>query len=1310
MKTHSPTSQDQPRLLIADDDPGSILLLGRVLAGIGEIYFSTSGENTLSSISQIRPDLVLLDAEMPGMNGYEVCAAIKQDESFRHIPVIFVTASTDIDSETRGLRAGAVDFITKPLNPPIVRARIRAHLSLKRRNDERERRVVNIYRALSATNDAILRLHSSFELFPLVCRIAVDHGGMMHAWIGVPGFDGRFASVAEYGRLSGSPYRINVLSKTGNQIDDAPGNVTYKEGRPVVVNDVLNSSALFLWREASLHAGVRSLATCPVQRGGNPYAVLAVYSDQIDAFDDETVQLLYKMAANISFALDNFDREACRHEGLIALQQSEERFRTLFENAGDGIFIADHAGHYIDVNRCGIEMLGYERDELIELSVTDVVDRHERIRVPEAISALRSGKSYLSEWQFVRKDGSTFPGEMNAQFFSGKGLIGILRDVSERREAEERERRLMNIYRTLSATNEAIVHLESEAALLPLVCEIAVECGGLLTAWVGIPGIDHRFIPVASYGKAKDFVNEVIIMSTPDRCEGRGPAGIVFREGGSMVAHDFRHNELTEPWQDAADIYGIQAASTFSIKRGGKPYGIWMVYSDRVDAFDEEIVQLLEEMAANISFALDNIDREARRREAEKALRESEARFRLVADEAPFPMLVHAEDGKVLRINRAWLETTGFGMDDIPTIQEWAEKACQGDADRIRNYFGRKFDVSRQAKGEEYVIRCKNGSERILQFSSSSLGKLADGRRTVISMAIDVTESRKAEEELRLAAMVYQDSSEGMMIMDSAGRIVAVNPAFEKMTGYNSIDIIGKDAQIFKSDEPGDEANRIITEALRSTGYWQGELWSRRKNGELFAARITINTTFQADSSIQRRVLLFSDITAKKQSEEMLWRQANFDALTGLPNRNLFRDHLSQELRKAKRTSAPLALMFLDLDGFKYVNDTLGHDMGDVLLKAAADRLNSCIRESDAVARLGGDEFTVILSELQDTGSVERVAGAILSKLATPFCLGDEIVYVSASIGITLYPEDGTEIEDLLKNADQAMYAAKQEGRNRYHYFTSSMQEAAQMRMRLVNDLRVALDGNQFEVVYQPIVELSSGIIHKAEALIRWQHPTRGLINPLEFIPLAEDTGMIIAFGNWVFHEAAKQAAKWRELHHPAFQVSVNISPVQFRNEGIDSSIWFEHLRALGLPAQGVVVEITEGLLLEATSRVKDQLLAFRDAGIEVALDDFGVGYSSLSYLKKFDIDYLKIDQSFVRNLAEGSDDMALCEAIIVMAHKLGLKVIAEGVETIEQKRLLANAECDYAQGYFFTEPVQADCFEKLLRSDPFAYQELLKM
>lgn len=451
-----------------------------------------------------------------------------------------------------------------------------------------------------------------------------------------------------------------------------------------------------------------------------------------------------------------------------------------------------------------------------------------------------------------------------------------------------------------------------------------------------------------------------------------------------------------------------------------------------------------------------------------------------------------------------------------------------------------------------------------------------------------------------------------------------------------------------------------------------------------------------ADGKPLRMIGTHIDISERKHSEAQVFRLAHYDSTTDLPNRVLFHDRIEQDIKKANRSGQKVTLMFLDLDRFKEVNDTLGHHIGDLLLKQVSQRLLNCVRIVDTVARFGGDEFTIILNNLNDVSSIERVAQDILNKLAEPFQLGNENVYITTSIGITVYPEDAVDVDALLKNADQAMYTAKEQGRNRYYYFTASMQKIAQERMHMTNDLRVALTNAQFVVYYQPIVELATGLIHKAEALIRWNHPVRGLVSPAEFIPIAEDTGLITEIGNYVFGQAAQQVLKWRK-HQPNFQISVNKSPVQFKNEKHFHQNWLDQLTSLGLPGDSMVIEITEGLLLDTASPISKQLESFRETGIQVAIDDFGTGYSSLSYLKKFEIDYVKIDQSFVHNIKHGANEMVLCEAIIVMAHKLGIKVIAEGVETTEQRDLLLSAGCDYAQGYLFSRPVMADDFEKYL-------------
>lgn len=444
----------------------------------------------------------------------------------------------------------------------------------------------------------------------------------------------------------------------------------------------------------------------------------------------------------------------------------------------------------------------------------------------------------------------------------------------------------------------------------------------------------------------------------------------------------------------------------------------------------------------------------------------------------------------------------------------------------------------------------------------------------------------------------------------------------------------------------------------------------------------------------------YLDINERKQAEETIQRQANYDPLTQLPNRRLFLDRLEQGIIKVRRTDESMALFLVDLDQFKEVNDTLGHDVGDILLQEAARRIRGCMRDGDTVARLGGDEFTVILTELSGRSHVEDIAQKVIDKLAEPFLLGNEVTYISASIGITLYPTDASDIDTLMKHADQAMYAAKKQGRNRFSHFTPSLQEAAQGRLKLSKDLREAIAGKQFSMHFQPIIDLASGRLHKAEALLRWQHPVRGEVNPNEFISLAEETGLIHEIGDWVFKESARWATKWGTQFGQDFRVSINMSPAQFRTEGrVDAKGWMSHFRELGFSGENLIIEITEGLLLNAQADVFDKLFLLRDAGIQIAIDDFGTGYSTLSYLKQFPIDYLKIDRSFVRDLETDPNDMALSKAIIVMAHELGLKVVAEGVETEGQRSLLSAAGCDFVQGYLYAKALPPEQFEALLRN-----------
>lgn len=566
----------------------------------------------------------------------------------------------------------------------------------------------------------------------------------------------------------------------------------------------------------------------------------------------------------------------------------------------------------------------------------------------------------------------------------------------------------------------------------------------------------------------------------------------------------------------------------------------------------------------------------------------------------------------------------------------------------------------------------------------------------VLGIYQDITEQKQANDSMRLATAIYQFGNEAIMVTDENNLIMAVNPAFTRITGYELADVIGKDPRIFQSGRHRKAFYQKMWQKLLSEDHWQGEIWDMHKNGSIQAKWLNISVIRQSNERIYCYVAQFSDITEKKKLDELYLAQANYDELTRLPNRNLFKYQLNKEIRKSRRNGSLLSLLFLDLDHFKDINDTLGHAIGDKLLKEVSLRITKCVRETDTVARLGGDEFAVILPDV-NRSRIEMIAQNIINVLNRPFILDQNQVeqYISTSIGIVLYPQDGADIESLMKHADQAMYKAKLEGRGRFCYFTRSMQYEAFEKMILTHHLRNALVNNELEVYYQPILDLFCKRIIKAEALLRWKHPERGMIEPSIFIPLAEESGLIQEIGEWVFQQVCSDIKQWQNVFGYLIQVSVNVSPIQFKY--FSNHSWSASLAQLALPGNSINVEITEGLLLKDASNVKDRLLEYRNAGIEVSIDDFGTGFSSLSYLKKFDIDYLKIDRSFISNLISNETDRALVEAIIVMAHKLDINTIAEGVETMEQQDLLIQFGCDYAQGFYYSEAISMEEFEKLL-------------
>jgi diguanylate cyclase (GGDEF)-like protein/PAS domain S-box-containing protein len=547
-----------------------------------------------------------------------------------------------------------------------------------------------------------------------------------------------------------------------------------------------------------------------------------------------------------------------------------------------------------------------------------------------------------------------------------------------------------------------------------------------------------------------------------------------------------------------------------------------------------------------------------------------------------------------------------------------------------------------------------------------------------------------------LALAVYNHSSQGIFVADKNNKIISVNPAFTYITGYREAEVIGADPRIFSSGRHDAEFYRKLWSSIHDTGIWQGEIWNKKKSGQIFPVQLSISTLRDQNGEMEYRMAMFSDITEKKALDEKLLEQANIDPLTRLYNRRMFNIALQQALEKSERNGRQLALLFIDLDYFKVVNDSMGHDFGDQLLQEAARRISEHIRKSDTIARIGGDEFTVILSDLDEISSTEKVATDIIEALSEPFQLQDKSAYISASIGISTYPADAGDVTHLMIQADQAMYRAKAAGRSCYRYFTPSMQREARKRQELISSLHKAVTNQEFQLFYQPILDFNTSRIMKAETLLRWNHPAQGVVVPLEFISVAEKTALINTIGRWVVRNTVLQAKEWRGKLGDDFQVSINISPAQFKATDFISDI-LQPIADSGVPGGNIMIEITESLMLDQTIELLDHLAVSKQLGLQVALDDFGTGFSSLSHIRNLDIDYIKIDKSFIQNLISDPDDRIVCEAIIVMAHKLNIKVIAEGIETDEQYRLLADMGCDYGQGYLISRPLDAQGFERLL-------------
>ncbi len=939
-------------------------------------------------------------------------------------------------------------------------------------------------------------------------------------------------------------------------------------------------------------------------------------------------------------------------------------------------------------------LLGYSRDELRQMSWDELTHPQDRPANLALYAQVLKGETdgYRLDKRFLHKDGQErfVTVDLRAQRHADgrvKFLVAMIEDISERKRTEEALRRQQALYNTLSHTNQTIVWTTDRDTLFANVCRIAVQHGGFRFAWIGLfDEGQHRLEPVERFGDDAGYLALY---------PGRLPADPQQALARHQICNDLQQESVRTAWQPVALAAGIRAWGAFPIRQQGQVVGTLNLYSDKAAFFTSDVLDTLDEMAMDVSFALDNLARESERLRVAAALQESQALFQALATVSPVGIFRADHEGHCRYINARGAEMAGLGSaadahacwlhsiheDDRPLIAESWPRAVQAGAT-----FRQEFRFQ-HADGTLIWVMGLANPERDEQ------GRVIG----YVGTLTDITSMHDNEVRLSQAAAVFENTHEGIMVTDAEQRILMVNQAFSDHLGYSDEEVLGQTPALFNSGRQDAAFYQQLNDSLAQDGHWRGEIWNRCRSGELLPQLLSISTIRDAAGRVLHYVCVYSDISKIKATEAKLEYLAKHDPLTQLPNRSLLNERLEQALAQARQHQQRVALLILDLDRFKDINDSFGHAVGDRVLQQVGERIAERLPAQCTLSRLGGDEFTLVQEGNPSLADAERLATAIIERLQQPLQLPNgRVVVIGASVGISLYPEHGSRPDTLLQQADTAMYRAKADGKGRFRCFCNEMTRGAQERLALEADLRQALEQQQFSLHYQPQMDIASGRLVGAEALLRWHHPERGMVPPDRFIPIAEESGLINPIGEWVLNEACRQGRRWLDAGLAPLTLAVNLSSRQLRHGDIAATV-AAILAETGYPARLLELELTESALIESPEETVATLERLREQGVRVAIDDFGTGYSSLAYLKRFPLDVLKIDKRFVDDIPHSRDDMEIAAAIVAMAHSLRLKVMAEGVETESQLAFLQDRGCDGYQGYLKSKPLPANAFSDLL-------------
>ncbi len=987
------------------------------------------------------------------------------------------------------------------------------------------------------------------------------------------------------------------------------------------------------------------------------------------------------------------------------LRNSEGKYRSLFESGAYSKMIFDSKTfQFEEVNPSALKLLGYSKEEYLKLGFWDIASEKVKTRLEfKKLFKVKSDKYHLPLLYLKKKDGTIFPADFYASCFDSKGqtkTIGAVRDITDQvkadqaiRDSEKRLRKLNNVL--LEMANLDMRDCESVQKMIMKTTEASARALGIQQASIWLFNEEKTSLHLSQmYHQDKKDRSEELELKT-DTYPIYFDALNHYR---TIAAHDAPNDPRTKEFaSNYLSTYNISSMLDAVIRSGNQIKGVLCcehVGEKRHWALEEQ--NFASSMADLVALSMETCERN-------KAVKEKSQFLRILEASLNEIYIFHVDTFSIQYVNFGVMSNTGYSKSRIESMT-----FLEIQSELKERKFRRLIKPLVEMKQDKVVFQSghirADGSvypvEIYLQYMDQGIEKV------FVAAVLDITLRKQAEEKLRLASSVFDSTLEAIMITDVSGIIQSVNPAFTAITGFQPEEAYGRTPRILKSGRHDLKFYKSFWKSIIHDHHWQGEIWNRRKNQEIYPSWLNISAIKNDEGKVTRFVSVFSDITKIKQSEEQLNFLAYHDSLTGLPNRLLFQDRLHQAISYADRHNQLVGLIFLDLDRFKLINDTLGHDIGDLVLQEVTERLKCCIRESDTIARLGGDEFTIILPNVRHEKNVSKVAKETLERMAKVFTLEGHELFVSASIGISIYPQDSADQETLIKNADLAMYHAKDQGRNNYQSYNDTMTKTSIHKLKLGTSLRQALKKDEFVLYYQPQIDLSTGQVMAMEVLTYWNHQD-GQIPPGDFIPLTEETSLILPISEWILEKACIQNKAWQDKGLRHVSIAINLSVIQFQQENLLEVI-DTTLEKTGLDPHFLELEITESVLIQKMEKTIFLLEELKKRGVQIAINDFGMGYSSFNYLKRLPIDKLKIDRSFIEHVASDQDEAAITKAIISLGHDMNLQVVAVGLETREQMDFLSQYSCDRAQGYYFSRPLLPDQLIDILDRQ-FSFHEGLK-